>query len=170
MAVDEQVRVRRFLWFRVFWKLVKMIPVSGGKPVRSGIFRGTRLGGRRLPLAGGLRRRETIRRGALTRSRELMTGLDSAGRALAIRHFALAAFAFTDVLKSLPFLWKEGAVDDKMWSSRRRGSRCSSCLRRLRCSCTTARPQVTPVPCCNWTARRKCEPPREHSPSVRSYG
>ena len=27
MAVDEHVRVRRFLSFRVFWKLVRMLPV-----------------------------------------------------------------------------------------------------------------------------------------------
>ena len=26
MAMDEQVRVRRFLSFRVFWKLVRKIP------------------------------------------------------------------------------------------------------------------------------------------------
>jgi hypothetical protein len=43
---------------------------------------------------------------ALQRSRELMAGLRSAGRALAIRHLALAAFAIADVLKSLSFLWK----------------------------------------------------------------
>ena len=42
---------------------------------------------------------------AIQRSRELMTGLESAGRALAIRHFALAAFAIADAVKSVAFLW-----------------------------------------------------------------
>lgn len=37
--------------------------------------------------------------------RDLMTGLRSAGRALAIRHFALATFALADAVKSIGFLW-----------------------------------------------------------------
>jgi hypothetical protein len=49
---------------------------------------------------------------AIQRSRDLMTGLRSAGRALAIRHFALAAFAIADVFKSLGFLWQSGSIKD----------------------------------------------------------
>src|SRR5258708_15826259 len=40
MAMDEQVRVRRFLSFRVFWKLVKMIPVLVATQARSVLFFG----------------------------------------------------------------------------------------------------------------------------------
>jgi hypothetical protein len=48
---------------------------------------------------------------ALQRSRTLMTGLRSAGRALAIRHLALAAFAIAEVLKSIGFLWHSGQIE-----------------------------------------------------------
>jgi hypothetical protein len=47
---------------------------------------------------------------AVQRSRDLMTGLRSAGRALAIRHLALAAFAIADVIKSIGFLWQSGKI------------------------------------------------------------
>jgi hypothetical protein len=47
---------------------------------------------------------------AIQRSRDLMTGLRSAGRALAIRHLALAAFAIADVFKSIGFLWHSGPI------------------------------------------------------------
>jgi hypothetical protein len=50
-------------------------------------------------------------RAAIQRSRDLMTGLRSAGRALAIRHLALAAFAIAAVIKSIGFLWQRGPVD-----------------------------------------------------------
>ena len=46
-------------------------------------------------------------RAALQRSRELMTGLRSAGRALAIRHFAVAAFAIADAVESISLLVEE---------------------------------------------------------------
>jgi hypothetical protein len=48
---------------------------------------------------------------AIQRSRDLMTGLRSAGRALAIRHLALAAFAIAEVVKSIGFLWQSGRTD-----------------------------------------------------------
>jgi hypothetical protein len=48
---------------------------------------------------------------AIERSRELMSGLRSAGRALAIRHFALGALALADLVKSLGFLWRSGHVN-----------------------------------------------------------
>ena len=38
-----------------------------------------------------------------------MTGLRSAGRALAIRHLALAAFAIAEALKSIGFLFQRGS-------------------------------------------------------------
>jgi hypothetical protein len=47
---------------------------------------------------------------AIQRSRDLMTGLRSAGRALAIRHLALAAFALGEAVKSLGFLLGSGPV------------------------------------------------------------
>ncbi len=47
---------------------------------------------------------------AVLRSRSLMAGLNSAGRALAIRHVALAVLAIGDVVKSLPFVWQTGHV------------------------------------------------------------
>ncbi len=50
-------------------------------------------------------------RAAIQRSRDLMTGLRSAGRALAIRHFALAAFAIADVVKSIGFLLRNGPIE-----------------------------------------------------------
>ena len=40
-----------------------------------------------------------------------MTGLRSAGRALAIRHLALAAFAIAEAIKSIGFLWKGESID-----------------------------------------------------------
>ena len=46
---------------------------------------------------------------AVQRSRELMTGLRSAGRALAIRHLALAAFAIAEAVKSIGFLFQRGS-------------------------------------------------------------
>jgi hypothetical protein len=47
---------------------------------------------------------------AIQRSRDLMKGLRSAGRALAIRHLALAAFAIADAVKSISFLWHSGSI------------------------------------------------------------
>jgi len=39
-----------------------------------------------------------------------MTGLRSAGRALAIRHLALAAFAVAEAIASIGFLWQNGPI------------------------------------------------------------
>jgi hypothetical protein len=39
-----------------------------------------------------------------------MTGLRSEGRALAIRHLALAALAIADLVKSVGFLWQNGRL------------------------------------------------------------
>jgi serine/threonine protein kinase len=113
MAVDEQVRVRRFLSFRVFWKLLRMIPVLLRTQFEAVFFMGPGwvIGDCLWPVICVVEKLSGT--AALTRSRQLMTGLRSAGRALAIRHFALAALAFADVLKSLPFLWQEGSVDQR---------------------------------------------------------
>jgi hypothetical protein len=112
MASDEQVRVRRFLSFRVFWKLIKMLPALVATQVKSPFFFGPGwvIGDCLWPVVCVVEKRSGI--AALQRSRELMTGLRSAGRALAIRHFALAAFAIADAVKSMAFLWKNVPLKD----------------------------------------------------------
>ncbi len=110
MALDEQVRLRRFLSFRVFWKLVKAIPALASTQVRS-IFAfgpGWLIGDCLWPVVCVVE--HLSGKAAILRSRSLMTGLNSAGRALAIRHFALAVLVMGDVLKSMPFLWGTGHV------------------------------------------------------------
>jgi hypothetical protein len=49
-------------------------------------------------------------RAAIQRSRDLMAGLRSAGRALAIRHLALAVFAIGEAVKSIGFLLRTGPI------------------------------------------------------------
>jgi serine/threonine protein kinase len=110
MAMDEQTRVRRFLSFRVFWKLVRKMPVLAVTQARSLWFFGPGwvIGDCLWPVICVVERRSG--KAAIERSRELMTGLQSAGRALAIRHLALSAFAIADVIKSIGFLW-HGRID-----------------------------------------------------------
>jgi serine/threonine protein kinase len=110
MALDEQVRVRRFLAFRVFWRLVKAIPVLARTQARSLCFVGPCwvIGDCLWPVICMVEKLSG--KAAVQRSRELMTGLRSAGRALAIRHLALAAFAIADVIKSVGFLWQSGKI------------------------------------------------------------
>jgi serine/threonine protein kinase len=100
IAVDERARIRRFLSFRVFWKLVRMTPVLIATQARAFVFvgRGWIIGDCLWPLicvVEGLRGRA-----ALERSRHLMTGLRSAGRALAVRHLSLAAFAVAQAVQA----------------------------------------------------------------------
>jgi len=111
MAVDEQVRVRRFLSFRVFWKLIRKIPVLVATQIKSVFFTGPGwvVGDCLWPVVCVVEKKSGI--AAVQRSRELMTGLRSAGRALAIRHFALAALALADMIKSLGFLWRDPSGD-----------------------------------------------------------
>jgi serine/threonine protein kinase len=111
MAVDEQARVRRFLSFRVFWKLVKALPVLVVTQARSLWFFGPGwvIGDSLWPVICVVEKLSG--KAAIQRSRDLMTGLRSAGRALAIRHLALAAFAIADVVKSISFLWQSGRID-----------------------------------------------------------
>jgi serine/threonine protein kinase len=110
MALDEQTRVRRFLSFRVFWKLVKAMPVLLVTQARSLWFFGPGwvIGDCLWPVICVVEKRSG--KAAVQRSRDLMTGLRSAGRALAIRHLALAAFAIADVVKSIGFLWHSGRI------------------------------------------------------------
>ena len=112
MAMDEQVRVRRFLSFRVFWKLVRKIPALLTTQINSAFFPGPGwiIGDCLWPVICVVEGRSG--RAALQRSRELMTGLRSAGRALAIRHFALAVLALAEVAKSLGFFWKDGSAKE----------------------------------------------------------
>ena len=111
MAKDEQVRVRRLLSFRVLWRLLKMLPVLVMTQARSPFFfgRGWVIGDCLWPVICVVEKRSGT--AAVERSRELMTGLRSAGRALAIRHLALAALAIADVIKSLGYLLQSGRTD-----------------------------------------------------------
>jgi hypothetical protein len=104
MAMDERVRVRRFLWFRVFWKLVRMTPVLAVTQAQSLFFFGPGwvTGDCLWPVICAVEKLSG--KAAILRSRHLMTGLRSAGRALAIRHLALAAFAIAEAIKSIGFL------------------------------------------------------------------
>ena len=110
IAMDEEVRVRRFVSFRVFWKLVKGIPALAVTQARSAILWGS--GWLTcdclwpvLCVVEGLWGKE-----AVLRSRRLMAGLNSAGRALAIRHLALAALAIGDLVESVSFRGRSGHV------------------------------------------------------------
>jgi serine/threonine protein kinase len=106
MAMDEQVRVRRFLAFRVFWKLVRMIPALMATQAQSVLFFGPGwvTGDCLWPVVCVVEKLKG--KAAIQRSRDLMTGLRSAGRALAIRHLALAALSLAEVVKSLGFLMR----------------------------------------------------------------
>jgi len=110
MAMDEHVRLRRFLSFRVFWKLVRMIPVLAVTQARSVFFVGPGwvIGDCLWPVICAVEKLSGKQ--AIQRSRDLMTGLRSAGRALAIRHFALAALAVADAIKSLAVLFRSEPI------------------------------------------------------------
>jgi len=111
IAMDEQVRVRRFLSFRVFWKLVRALPALVVTQVRSLCFFGPGwvIGDSLWPVICVVEKLSG--RAALQRSRHLTTGLRSAGRALAIRHSALAAFTMAGLIRSLGFLWRSGQAN-----------------------------------------------------------
>jgi serine/threonine protein kinase len=121
MAMDEQTRVRKFLSFRVFWRLVKTIPALLRTQAISLFSFGPNwvIGDCLWPVICVVEKLSG--RAAIHRSRDLMTGLRSAGRALAIRHLALAAFAIADVIKSIGFLWQHkqiqqaNVVIDAVW-------------------------------------------------------
>jgi hypothetical protein len=111
MAMDERVRVRRFLSIRVFWRVMKMMPVLLVTQCRSLVAFGPAwvVGDSLWPVICVVEKLSG--KAAVQRSRDLMAGLRSAGRALAIRHLALAAFAIADLVKSLGFLWQSRKID-----------------------------------------------------------
>jgi serine/threonine protein kinase len=108
IALDEQVRVRRFVWFRVFWRLVRMIPVLAKTQAKSVAFFGSGwvVGDCLWPVVCVVERLSG--KAAVQRSRDLMIGLRSAGRALAIRHLAMVAFVVAETIKSIGFLLGRG--------------------------------------------------------------
>jgi serine/threonine protein kinase len=118
IALDEKVRIRRFVSFRVCWKLVKAMPALIVTQANAAVAFGS----------GWLIRDclwpvvcvvENLRgKAAILRSRTLMAGLNSAGRALAIRHLALAVLAIGDVVESLAFHSQNGKIsrsNDATW-------------------------------------------------------
>jgi serine/threonine protein kinase len=111
MALDERIRVRRFISFRVFWRLVKMMPVLAKTQARSlrSFGPGWVVGDCLWPVVCAVEKLSG--KAAIDRSRQLMTGLRSAGRALAIRHLSLAVLAIANLIKSLAFLWQRGHIE-----------------------------------------------------------
>jgi serine/threonine protein kinase len=101
MALDEKVRLRRFLSFRVLWRLLKAGRALAATQARSLFLFGPGwvVGDCLWPVVCVVE--NLTGKAALMRSRQLMAGLNSAGRALAIRHLALAALAISEVIKSL---------------------------------------------------------------------
>jgi serine/threonine protein kinase len=101
IALDEKVRVRRMVAFRVLWRLIKALPKLIRTQLQSLIAFGPGWVTRDclwpvLCVVENLSGRE-----AIARSRRLMEGLNSVGRALAIRHLALAAMALVDLAQFL---------------------------------------------------------------------
>jgi len=112
IALDEQMRLRRFMAFRVFWKLVKTMPVLLVTQVHSliSVGKGWIVGDCLWPVICAVE--QLSGEAAVQRSRALMSGLRSAGRALAIRHLALASLAIADLVKSLGFLLPHGGAKE----------------------------------------------------------
>jgi hypothetical protein len=109
MALDEQVRVRRFLAFRAGWRLIKRLPALVATQAASiasfGVTRDSL-----WPVVCTVEKLSG--KAAVRRSRELMAGLRSAGRALAIRHLVLPAFASAGLLEAASVLWRTGRVEE----------------------------------------------------------
>jgi hypothetical protein len=110
IAVDEKLRVRRFAAFRVFWRLVKTMPalVSTQASAAFAFGPGYLTGDCLWPVI--VIAEKVTGRAAAMRSRSLMIGLKSAGRALAIRHLALAALCIADLIESLSHIVQAGHV------------------------------------------------------------
>jgi serine/threonine protein kinase len=108
IALDERVRVRRFISFRVFRKLVKATPALVLTQARSLSLPGPGwlIGDCLWPILCVVE--NLSGKAAVLRSRHLMTGLNSAGRSLAIRHLALAALAIGELVKSVGPLLRVG--------------------------------------------------------------
>lgn len=109
-ALDEQAGIRKLVSFRVFWKLIKMIPALVVTQARAlWLFGPGWITGDCLwPVLCAVEKMKSA--AAIQRSRDLMTGLRSAGRALAIRHLALATFVIAAGVKSV--LLRLGPVDE----------------------------------------------------------
>jgi serine/threonine protein kinase len=112
MALDEQVRIRRFLSFRVFWKQIRMLPVLVKTQAQSMFYFGPGwiVGDCLWPVVCVVEKLSG--KAAVDRSRELMQGLRSAGRALAIRHLALAGLAIADVVQYIATLMRGDSFSD----------------------------------------------------------
>jgi serine/threonine protein kinase len=110
MAVDEQTRVRRFLSLRVIWRLCRSIPVLLATQARSLWFWGPGwvTGDCLWPVVCVVEKLKG--KAAIQRSRDLMHGLQSAGRALAIRHLALSVFAIADLIKYFGLILQTGRI------------------------------------------------------------
>jgi serine/threonine protein kinase len=108
IALDEKAGVRRFISFRVLWRLLKTIPTLVRTQAASAFSfeTGWVVGDCMWPVVCVVEKLSG--KAAVLRSRELMAGLNSAGRALAIRHLALAALAIADVIKSIGVLLRSG--------------------------------------------------------------
>jgi len=111
IALDERVRIRRFISWRVFWRLVKALPTLALTQARSMFLFGSGwlIGDCLWPVLCVVEK--ISGRAAVLRSRNLMAGLNSAGRALAIRHVALAVLAIAEVMESVSFHWGSGRAD-----------------------------------------------------------
>jgi hypothetical protein len=111
MALDERFRVRRFQAFRVFWRLLRRIPALAVTQAAAVFSFGPRwvTGDCLWPVVCAVEGLTGKR--AVERSRELMTGLRSAGRALAIRHLALAAFPVFGLARSIVLVWRTGPAE-----------------------------------------------------------
>jgi len=110
IAMDERVRIRRFISWRVFWRLVKAVPALVRTQARSMFLFGPGWLVRDCLWPVVCVTENLSGKAAVLRSRSLMSGLNSAGRALAIRHVALAVLAIADVVKSLSFHTASGHV------------------------------------------------------------
>jgi serine/threonine protein kinase len=99
IAADERVRIRRLLSFRVSWHLLRMLPALCTTQAWALVYPGPGwiTGDCLWPVVCVVERLSG--RAALLRSRDLMAGLRTAGRALAIRHLALAAFALAEIVR-----------------------------------------------------------------------
>jgi serine/threonine protein kinase len=112
IALDERVRVRRFVSFRVFWKLVRMTPSLATTQVKAAVYFGSGwvVGDCLWPVVCVVEKLSG--RAAVDRSRTLMTGMRSAGRALAIRHCAMAVFMIGEAVQSIGFLLGHGPLKE----------------------------------------------------------
>jgi serine/threonine protein kinase len=110
MARDEEAGIRKFLSLRVLWKLARAMPALVATQARSLLFFGPGwvVGDCLWPVICVVEKLSG--KAAVQRSRDLMTGLRSAGRALAIRHLALAAFAIASAAESIVFLFQRGQI------------------------------------------------------------